>query len=96
MSKDALIYLIEEDLIKLNSFLKEFDFSISLNDFNIINDNDLQKFHQIIILSLKIIEKDQGQVKNIIQILKILNIDSFSFVLDSLELLMDGMTLFLF
>ncbi len=96
MSKDALIYLIEEDLIKLNSFLKEFDFSISLNDFNIINDNDLQKFHQIIILSLKIIEKDQGQVKNIIQILKILNIDSFSFVLDSLELLMDGMTLFFF
>lgn len=96
MSKDSLTYLIQEDLIKLNSFLKEFDFSISLNDFNIINDNDLQKFHQIIILSLKIIEKDQGQVKNIIQILKILNIDSFSFVLDSLELLMDGMTLFLF
>lgn len=96
MSKNSLIYLIESDIIKLNSFLKEFDFSISLNDFNIINDNDLQKFHKIIILSLKIIEKDQGQVKNIIQILKILNIDSFSFVLDSLELLIDGMTLFLF
>lgn len=96
MSKDSLIYLIEDDILKLNSFLKEFDFTISLENFNTIYEEQFIKLQKIIKISLSFIENDKNNLKHIIKLLKLLNIENLSFILDSIELIINGSELFLF
>lgn len=96
MSKNSLIYLIEADIIKLNSFLKEFNFTISLENFNTIDEEQFIKLQKIIKNSLSFIENDKNNLKHIIKLLKLLNIENLSFILDSIELIINGSELFLF
>lgn len=96
MSKDSLIYLIEDDILKLNSFLKEFDFTISLEQFEKINQEQFEQFKEIIKISLYFVEINQSNTRKIIHLLKILDIDNISFVLNSIELIINATELFLF
>ncbi len=96
MSKDSLIYLIEDDILKLNSFLKEFDFTISLEQFEKINQEQFEQLQKIIKISLYFIESNQSNTRKIIHLLKILDIDNISFVLNSIELIINATELFLF
>lgn len=96
MSKDSLIYLIEDDILKSNSFLKEFDFTISLENFNTIDEEQFIKLQKIIKISLSFIENDKNNLKHIIKLLQLLNIENISFILDSIELIINATELFLF